>query len=95
MLRDGDVRVVNIVEHVPGHGPVLVLRGVGEHGPHQHDAHHQEPDGHAAQRPLGLLGGWLLEGLGVHRAWLGGQGLGDDLPVRGVDGHGGELGREL
>ena len=94
--RDGDVAVVDVVEHVSGHGPVLVLGGVGEHGPHQHDADHQERDGHAAQSPLGLLGRRLLQSLDVSgvRGRVtepGGQGLGHDLLMRGVDGHGGQL----
>ena len=94
---DGDVGVVDVVEHVPGHGPVLVLRGVGEHGPHQHDADHQEGDSHAAQRPLGLLGRRLLQSLDVPRvrpdsvAEPGSQGLGHDLLMRGVYGHCGQL----
>ena len=95
--RDGDVGVVDVVEHVPGHGPVLVLGGVGEHGPHQHDADHQERDGHAAQRPLGLLGGRLLQSLDVTRVMTGrvtepgGQRLGHDLLIRGINGHSGQL----
>ena len=30
--------VDDVVEHVPGHLPVLVGRGVAQHGPHQDDA---------------------------------------------------------
>ena len=44
MAGVGQGGVVHVVEHVPGHLPVLVLRGVGQHGAHQHDAHRQEPD---------------------------------------------------
>ena len=86
---------MDVVEHVPGHSPVLVLGGVGEHGPNQHDADNQERDSHAAQRPLGLLGRQLLESLDVAGVTgePGWQGLGHDLLTRGVNGHRGQLHR--
>ena len=45
--------IVLIVEHCLGHGPVLVLRGVGQHGANQQDAHRQEANRYAEQCPLG------------------------------------------
>ena len=51
--------VDDVVEHVPGHLPVLVGRGVAEHGAHQDDADCQESHGDTEQRPLGFARSFL------------------------------------
>ena len=55
--------VVLIVEHCLGHGSVLVLRGVGEHRPHQEDADRQEAHRDTEQGPLGPGLGLLIVSL--------------------------------
>ena len=59
MAGVGQGGVVHVVEHVPGHLPVLVGGGVAEHGPHQDDADCQESHGDTEQRPLGFARSFL------------------------------------
>ena len=58
--------VLLIVEHCFGHGPVLVLRGVGEHRPNQQDADREETHRDTEQGPLGPGLGLLIVSLGKH-----------------------------
>ena len=80
VVGPGDV--LHVVEHVPGHLPVLVLGGVGQHRPHQHDAHRQEAHCDTEQGPFSF-GRRFFDGLhGDHTDGRGGRGRGCSLIVR-------------